>query len=295
MATEDKFGEPPHSSPSQTTCYPTFLYIGARKAGSSWMYEILRRHPEVFVPVAKDIRFFDVNFHRGFNWYVSFFEAGCHRKARGELWHNYFLAEETAERIKDYLPQVKLLACLREPADLILSDYLFAHSLGLNRSMPLEVFAWRPRVLNQCDYYPRLAPYFQRFPRENIRVLFFDDLKRDPLAFAQDIYAFVGVDAQFEPPGIHKKVFPASQPRSYRLAWLAYTTSRKLRSLGLPNLVGTVKHSRTFRSLLYERMCAKPEIPATLRDQLKDYYRERYRPLAELIGRPLPENWGFNQ
>ena len=53
------------------TVYPTFLYIGAPKAGSSWLYEILREHPEVFVPTAKDTQFFDYYFDKGFDWYLS--------------------------------------------------------------------------------------------------------------------------------------------------------------------------------------------------------------------------------
>ena len=39
--------------------FPTFLYIGIAKAGSSWIFEMLREHPEIYIPVAKDLRFFE--------------------------------------------------------------------------------------------------------------------------------------------------------------------------------------------------------------------------------------------
>ena len=70
---------------------PTFLYIGAARAGSSWMYEILREHPDVFVPLAKDIYFFDKHYDRGLQWYRSFFASAGGRRAIGELSHDYYL------------------------------------------------------------------------------------------------------------------------------------------------------------------------------------------------------------
>ena len=75
--------------------YPNFLYIGAEKAGSSWIYEILREHPQVYVPPAKDIQFFDKNFDKGIEWYLSLFGSGAGQIAIGEVSHDYFLAQET--------------------------------------------------------------------------------------------------------------------------------------------------------------------------------------------------------
>ena len=44
---------------------PDFLVIGVAKAGTSWLFEILNEHPDIFIPVAKDIMFFDLCYERG--------------------------------------------------------------------------------------------------------------------------------------------------------------------------------------------------------------------------------------
>ena len=54
---------------------PNFLFIGPDKTGSSWMFHILSRHPDCFVPVAKDIYFFDRYYSKGMGWYLRHFDA----------------------------------------------------------------------------------------------------------------------------------------------------------------------------------------------------------------------------
>jgi hypothetical protein len=271
--------------------HPNFLYIGAAKAGSSWIYEILREHPEVFVPAAKDIQFFDKNYERGFDWYLSFFKAGAGNKAIGEICHDYFLAEETAARIQKHLPDVRLLCCLREPVGKTLSAFLFRKNTGLDQKTTFETFVFDEEVLKLSDYYYNLLPFYKMFPRENILVLFFDDLEKDPALFAKRIYEFLEVDPTFVPKTLYKKVLPASEPRLFWLAHLAYSTGSVLRKLGMANVVGTVKRDRTFQRLFYMRIKEKPKISEEVRKKIKEYYSERYRDLPELIGQPLPEGW----
>jgi hypothetical protein len=271
--------------------YPNFLYVGVSKAGSSWIYEILREHPEVFVPAAKDIQFFDYSYERGVDWYLSFFGLGKGKKAVGEIAHDYFLYEETAARIKKHLPDVRLFCCLREPIDQILSTFVYRRNVVLDKKTTLEDFALREEVLHLCDYYYNLFPFYEKFPRENILVLFFDDLKKDSALFARRIYEFLQVDPTFIPESLNKRVLPASEPRSLMLAHLAYKTGLVLRKLGLANIVGLVKRDETFQKLFLKRVKTKPDIPEEVKKGLREYYRERYRHLPELIGQPLPEGW----
>lgn len=274
--------------------YPNFLYIGAEKAGSSWIYEILREHPQVYVPPAKDIQFFDKNFDKGIEWYLSLFSSGTGRTAIGEISHDYFLAEETAELIRNYLPRVRLICCLREPIDRTLSSYLFYKTTVLSKMTTFEDFAFEERILKLSDYYFNLVPFFERFPRENIMILFFDDLKQDPRRFAQRIFEFLQVDPNFQPKVLHQKVLPASEPRLSWLTHLAYQIGLGFRRLGLVNVVGSVKRTGTFRTLLYREMEKKPQISPVVKEKLREYYTERYQRLPELIGMPLPESWNLN-
>ncbi|MBN1218120.1 MAG: sulfotransferase domain-containing protein [Anaerolineae bacterium] len=281
-------------SKNKVVC-PNFLYIGAEKAGSSWIYEILREHPQVFVPVAKDIQFFDKNYDKGIEWYLSLFKSGAGQRAVGEVSHDYFLAEETAVLIQKHLPGVRLICCLREPIERTMSSFLFYRTTVLDKRTTFAEFAFDDRILKLSDYYYNLYPFYQRFPRQNILVLYFDDLKKNPRLFAQRIYKFLKVDPDFQPKILYQKVLPASEPRFGWIAHLVYQVGLFLRKVGLVNVVGTVKRTGTFRGLFYRELERKPEIPAAIRQKLKAYYTERYRELPILIGQPLPEAWGFEQ
>src|SRR3990170_2760008 len=79
---------------------PNFLYIGASRAGSTWVYRILNRHPQVFLPQAKGLYYFDKEYTRGIGWYEKFFEgANSQHIAIGEITHDYIFCEEGPRRI----------------------------------------------------------------------------------------------------------------------------------------------------------------------------------------------------
>lgn len=275
--------------------HPNFLYIGAEKAGSSWIYEILREHPQVFVPAAKDIQFFDKNYHKGIDWYYSLFEPGIGKRAIGEVSHDYFLSAETAQLIQKHLPEVRLICCLREPIDRTRSSFLFYKTTILDKQVNFEEFAFSENILRLSDYYYNLRPFYQYFPPKNILILFFDDLQRDPSRFAQIIFQFLQVDPNYRPTVLHKKVLAASEPRLPRVAHLVYQIGLFFRRMGLVNVVGTVKRTGAFRNVFYRELKEKPEISARCKQKLKNYYAERFIHLPELIGQPLPKEWGFDQ
>lgn len=270
---------------------PTFLYVGASKAGSSWIFEILREHPQVFVPPAKDVKFFDVHYDKGIAWYAAFFAPGRDRPARGDISHDYFLAERTADRIHRWLPDVRIVACLRDPVDRIVSAYIYNKTTDLDRDTTLADYAADSARFRQGSYYRNLLPFYERFPREHILVLFYDDLKADPRAFASRLFDFIGVDPTFEPSVLHQVVLPAREPRSHGFALLTYQTALLLRKLGLANLVGAVKRNPWFNALLFKELGEKPAVPETTLADIRARYSADYDALATLVGRTLPDAW----
>ena len=91
---------------------PNFLFIGPDKSGSTWLYEILRQHPECYVPPIKDIYYFDKHYERGLNWYLSFFKhAELTHKAIGELSHDYLFSKTATDRIANDFPNIKMIFC----------------------------------------------------------------------------------------------------------------------------------------------------------------------------------------
>jgi hypothetical protein len=271
--------------------YPNFLYIGASKAGSSWIYQILQEHPDIFIPKAKDLQFFDIYYQKGVDWYLSFFREGQGKTAVGELSHDYFLYEEVATRIYENLPNIKLVCCLREPVDRIISAYLYSQTMYLDKKISLEEYAFQPDILKTSDYYNNLLPFYRLFPQEQILVLFYDELKQDPGAFAQKIYSFLGVDPNFDPPSVVRKVLAARKARNEFLAHIAYQTGLVFRKMGLANLVGQIKHNPLFNLVFYTKLEQKPDFPADIKNKFQVYFQQDYQKLAELIGRDLPPSW----
>jgi hypothetical protein len=268
---------------------PTFLYIGPDRSGSTWLFEILRRHPECFVPRAKDIYFFDRHHQRGLGWYLGFFKnAPPGAKALGELSHDYMLSPEAGRRIRRDLPDVLLLTCLRNPVERTFSHWLYLVRSGLTRLTFEDALESHPRLVDNSLYHAHLAPYFELFPEPQLSVLFFDDLQADPVAFARRVFGLLGVSFV---PGLpyQERILPASRPRSATLARLAKLGANATRLLGSPNLVGRVKRSR-LAGLLYVPY-GKDEKPRLAPDTAARL-RERFRPDVLALGRRLSVDLG---
>ena len=268
---------------------PDFLYIGIARAGSTWLFEMLRQHPDVFIPPAKDLYFFDRYYNKGLDWYLSHFQHADRAKAVGELSHDYYFSEEATARIQSDLPSVRLICCLREPVGRLVSGYVYNRTTSLRSGVSLADYASQEGIATQFEYYLHLKRYLECFDRDRILVVFYEDMIRNPESFMRQIYLYLGVDDTFVAPNLHERINPSRNVRAESLALFAYRFAQRLRRLGLANLVGRIKESKLLNHLLYraptEGLAEKPspELIAALR---KDHDR-----LEELIGRPLPECW----
>lgn len=265
---------------------PTFLFIGPDKTGSTWMYEVLRRHPLVFVPSVKDLYFFDRHYDRGLEWYLSFFaEAPLETRAAGELSHDYLFSPEAAERIARDLPRVRLLTCLRNPAERTFSHYLYMVRSGRTRAPFERALDEFPELVRNSLYATHLERWYARFEPERIRVLWFERLQADAAGFAREIFDFLRVSPVDGIP-YERRVLPASRPRLHGLAKLAKRGADLVRDIGLTRMVGRVKGSALVRRLLY-RPYGEAERPS-LHPQTRNRLIERFRPdvarLERLLG-----------
>jgi hypothetical protein len=270
---------------------PTFLYIGVARSGSTWLYEIMREHPDVFVPPAKDIQFFDIQYERGLDWYLRFFKDGGGYQAVGEVSHDYYLAEEYAERILTHLPEVRLICCLREPLSKLVSGYHYNITTEYSGDLSFDAYVAKPEVKRQIEYSARLRPFYQRFARERLLVLFYDELLEKPEEFVRTVYSFIGVDKNFKPPSLHKRVNPSRKVRKEAFAHAAFYGARLVRKLGYANVVGKIKHNTLINALLYESPKSSVEVADGTVRALRESWQDELMGLQELIGRPLPETW----
>lgn len=275
----------------QETKLPSFLFVGAGKTGSTWIFKALDAHPEVFVPPAKELYFFTHHYEKGYQWYSSFFaEADQNIKALGELTPGYLYFKDAAERIARDLPGIKLFACLRNPIERAVSAYQFKKRNGIAEPDFFSTMEKFPEILERGKYSGYVKMYSDMFGADKFKVFLHDDLKKDPVAFGREIYQFIGVDTEFQYISAKEKVLRAAQPRSAFLAAFVYKMSRVAHSLGWIKLVGMVRNS-FISQLLYKPIDKQRK--ETLNDEqmrwLVDYFSEDVKKLEILLHRDLQQ------
>jgi hypothetical protein len=193
---------------------PHFIIPGAPRSGTTYLYEVLSRHPEIYLasPRQPEPKFFlrDDLYALGFDYYLdTWFKdvpKGC---LAGEKSSNYLENPLVAERIHKALPDIRLVFILRDPVDRAYSNYLwsrmhghetedFETALDLEKqreeNLPTSLHYARPHdFFNRGLYAKHLRPYFKLFPREHILVLNYSDIKRDSAGLMERLHGFLGV------------------------------------------------------------------------------------------------------
>jgi Sulfotransferase domain len=193
---------------------PTFIIAGAPRSGTTWLYELLDRHPDVYMakPARPEPKFFLVDelYTLGIQHYYEtwFSEAGAY-PAAGEKTTNYLESSTAAERIYSDLPGVKLVFILREPAHRAYSNWAWSVMNGLEtedfetaiakeeereRNVPPRLKYARPHAYFSRGLYANLLrPYLQRFRRDQVLCLKFDEIVRNSCELALRLHRFIDV------------------------------------------------------------------------------------------------------
>jgi hypothetical protein len=179
---------------------PNYLVIGAQKCATSSVCAVLGRHPDVFMCEPKEPYFFshDEVFARGLGWYESLFANAGSARAIGEGSTTYTqptIYPDALERVHARLPDAKLIYIAREPLARIVSHYLHLAGRGGRETRPLNAAVREaPWYIDNTLYHKQVSMYLEKYPRERVLGLFFEDFKRDPDAVARRCFEFLGVD-----------------------------------------------------------------------------------------------------
>jgi hypothetical protein len=273
---------------------PDFLYVGTSKAGSTWLFNALSVHPDVWLASNKGLYYFDAHFDRGPDWYRQHFE-GADGLAVGEFSHSYLSSPEVPERIAAYSPAMRLLVCLREPVDRAFSDYLdLVKNNGFTGSFS-EAVERHPRLLDRGRYATHLSRYLEHFPATQIHVGLFDELRTGAQQYADEVYGFLGLDRIVLSAGDLRERMPAGRPRNAAMASLAKRASKGAASLGLRRWRSRIKRSTTVRSALYKPYRDdKPTLDPAVGAELRRDFADEVARLDELLGRSVSDRWGYS-
>jgi hypothetical protein len=291
----------PGYSLKSTMTLPNFMIIGVAKAGTTSLYRYLDQHPQVFMCPVKGTNFFGYEDARDWKWtdegdppllrhfhattfqeYEALFAGASDEIAIGEASPQYFRCPTAARRIHESIPDVKLLASLRSPADRAYSGFLMRARRGEAIKSPYEELTPEASHVREGFYYRRLKRYFDAFERNQIKVYVFEEFKQDPARSVVDMFEFLGVDTNVV-PDTSTRHNPAGIPKSRWLNRLYFN----------PMLIRTAKSvlpegiQRMAKRVQRQNLETPPTFPADLRAALLNLYREDIYKLEELLDRDL--------
>jgi Sulfotransferase domain len=201
-----------------------FIVIGTQKAGTTTLWQLLRDHPELWLPETKEAPFFSHSevYERGLSDYLQRLGApAAAGRLRGTVTPHYMHGwrdtptRTVAERIARDLPEVRLVALLREPIARARSQHAMALARGRERRGVDRAMSelLRARLLNQSrmrpddtnsyvvqgEYGRILGEYLEFFPRARLHVEYSEGLAREPVETVRRILRFLGVREDYTP------------------------------------------------------------------------------------------------
>ena len=296
---------------------PDFLIIGAGKSGTTSLDNYLKQHPEIFMSPVKEPNFFayeniDINqlypearhhYHQSvtdLTSYQELFNKAGEGDLLGETSNTYLVVEGSAENIKRHIPGVKLIAILRQPTDRLYSRYLH---LAREGELPSENFEdvldkdsiwWvRNDLVIEGLYYKNLSRFFNLFGKEQIKVIIYDDFRKDPGSVLDEIFDFLEVDR------INNLDFSISYNKSGFIKNKMYDrilghnsvlikTAKKVIPTRLFSKVKKSLHIQKLISNVRDYNLSQPKLNPELRAEITDkIYKEDIIQLGKLLNRDL--------
>jgi hypothetical protein len=223
---------------------PDFLVLGGQRCGSTSLYDMLCGHPDVAPASHKEPHFFDNNHLRGEEFYRRLFPLQLQMRARerrqgrravtGEATTYYLAHPAVPARVRALLPDVRLIAILRDPVDRAYSHYQLSVREGREPLSFEEALAAEPDRLageherliadpsyrgvahrffsyrSRGRYIDQLERWWAEFPREQLLVLRSEDMFEDPRIVYDQLVTFLGLD-----PDADRRTFRARNRVSY--------------------------------------------------------------------------------
>lgn len=291
-----------------------FMIIGAQKCATTTLFEHLRSHPQIAMPLEKEVPFFtssDCSSHAWQSYAETQFAGAREAQLWGKATPQYMCDPLAAARIKHFMPTVKLVAILRDPIERTLSHY----KMGKRRDTETRAFEEAiPALLDpghirnaaiqampnheqgyqsEGDFYVSWSEYgrvlnnfSEHFPTSQLLVLYAEDLQEKPEETLDCLLKFIGLEPGFRPStlgkvihrGGSKKRIPQSVRQRFREQKLLYR---------LWQLIPETRRGQLrFR---YEQWnIAKQEAQQVVPEPLRDALREHYaRDIEQLLTLPV--------
>lgn len=278
-----------------------FIGIGAARSGTTWISDVLRRHPGISMSEPKEVRYFNrynfpldkrgesnPNHDRSIDWYLRHFRNGD--RLTGEFTPLYLYDPAAPAAIARHFPDIKLLCSLRHPADRAYSHYWLYRNTGTLGEMSFEeALEAEPIFLDMGFYARQLKRYLEHFKREQMLLLAFDDLVADQGGIIARVLEFLGAPADVALDVASARRNRPVAVRAKVLKRVAHAVSRDMTSAGFGMFI------RGLRKLGVHDFVRKvnssgggyPPMPGKTRKRLIDTYADDIAELETLLDRDL--------
>lgn len=268
---------------------PGFIVTGAMRAGTTALYHHLNNHPEIGMSRMKETDYFvaEMNLALGIDWYRSQFPTGF--SVTGEVSPNYgmcHLWRGVPARLREALPDVRLIFVARDPVDRFFSHYLHVWHVGHVRVRPAQLLDSQvgENILNSSRYALQVNAYLEHFPREQMLLLDFEQLRSSPQDLMDRVSDFL--DLPHHPVGeIATRNDTAS---TARLPGFAQRLWRHRALRRVDHLLSREMRNRMRRVLSVGPRRPDPDIPADLRQAVAERLRDGADAYRALSGESFP-------
>ena len=305
---------------------PNFFIVGKPKAGTTALHYMLSQHPEVFMSPVKEPHHFHRDYieeaerrhngrfglpYKNREDYLKLFTQVENEKVIGESSTGYIYSKRAAQEIAKFNPGAKILIVLREPVEFIHSlhsqflrsgnekEKNFHKALLLeNRRRrgedipPTTAFSRNLFYSEHVKYCEQVERFLQAFGKSGVKIIIYEDMRKDNLAKYQEILEFLDIDTNFQPK--LREVNPTKRVRFLKLAtWAVYHGERKKGAMEQWAPKWLITSVRPLLSrLFYVNSRRKPLDPA-LKIALATRFKPEVLRLSDMLGIDLVKKWGY--
>jgi len=309
---------------------PDFFIVGHAKCGTTALYEMLRPHPQIYMPDLKEPAYFATDLRTRFQRasagalpetladYLALFADAAPGQHAGEASSLYLWSHDAARGIAAARPDARIIAILREPASFLRSLHLqllqnhIESQQSLRKAIALEPArrqgkriprrSVRPQALfysERVQYVEQVRRYHAAFPREQMLILVYEEFRRGNEATVRKVQQFLGVDDTL--PIAVRDANPTVRVRSQQLDDLVHAVS-----VGRGPISTAVKASvkalapRALRTRALEAtrrrvvLAAPPPPDEELMGELRSRFKGEVVALSEYLDRDLVKLWGYD-
>jgi hypothetical protein len=293
---------------------PNLLIVGAAKAGTTSLHALISRHPAAFMSEPKEPRFFAYEGERPEEFggpgagdlinsviktraeYERLFAGVTDERVVGESSPAYLYSPVAAARIRETIPDAKMVVLLRDPAERAYSHWVdnvgsgwepvqdFARVLDLAEERRQQNWWRKWDYIGHGFYAEQLRRYIERFRKDQLKVLMFDDIRGPNARGLDDLFTFLELDPSLLAQQQLPRANAGGLPRSHALTALM-SQRNPVRSALRHVLPAGMR--RRLRQGLVERNTAKPPLDPHARARLQEIYRADITELEGLLDRDL--------